>query len=312
MFGKFIKTIKKIKHPVKEMFRDESGVSVIFGALLLLAILTLFLSAFLLTALPAKVMSEESADNDLILSGILKLSEKTAASSSHSFYSKHSAIQAVESEGGILFAVASGLSAPPETESFLKSDSFNHDLFFGFNDDLADDFVFYRLSSGSLIFSSRYSQIPDRVYSLGDSSLLLIQEGGSSFLKPPAVFVRKNDGKILISMSGDIIRSASSPVFGDLTTLNYRVIQKAEVYDFATAVCIFYIPPGQDSFFNETVAVQREKAFKQWILEFENNLNRNFPELKTKSDADNLMIVISSDSAFEIDITVREIEYVIL
>ncbi|WP_316556952.1 hypothetical protein [Methanimicrococcus hongohii] len=280
-------------------------------------------------------MQDESADNVLLLSDILKFSENTASSGSYSFHSKNSTIYAVET-GGIMFAVFPVLTVPPETESFLKSNSvFNPPDFFDsdndfnsdddsdddfddnsdddFDDNSDDDFAFYRLSSGSLIFSSRYSQIPDNIYSSDGSSVLLIQEDGFSFVKPPSIFVRKYDGKFLISMSGDIIRSSSSPVFGDLTILNYKVVQKAEVYDFATTICIYFVPPVSNSFsnLNEAIELQTENAFKKWILEFESDLNRNFPELKTESDIDNLMIMISSDSGFEIDITVREIEYII-
>jgi hypothetical protein len=316
---------KNIKTPVKEMFHDKSGVSAIFGALLLIAILALFLSAFMLTAIPAKVMSEESAQNDKIFIDVLKLSDSmnsasfgssSSSSASFSFYSKYTTIQATESAGGFFFAAIPEISTTPVTKSFLRSDHiFDPTGFPDFNDhfkdDLENEIVFNRLSLGALSFSSRYSQIPDRVYYLGDSSLLLIQEEGSSFLKPPSVFVRKGDGNILISITGNIIRTASSPVFGDLTTLHYRVIQKAEVYDFVTAVCIYYIPPEQNSLLNETVAAQKEESFRQWILTFENDLNRNFPELKMEVDIENLMIVIYSNAGFEIDITVREIEIIL-
>lgn len=318
MFGKFNIFFKK---PVL-MLRDDSGVSVIFGALLLLAIFAVFLSAFLITAIPAKIMSDESAGNDLLLSEILQFSESEAFSGSTVFHSDYSTVQIAEG-GEIVFAA--NISVPPETESFLKSDySFDSSLnpFSNPSSGSAGDFALYKLSSGSLLFSCRYSQIPDRFYSFGDSSLLLIQEGGSSFLKPPAVRVWRNkDDKILFSMRGDVLHFPSSSssssslspslVFSNLTTLNYRIIQTADVHDFVSEICIFYLPPESDSFLNETAAAQKEKAFQDWLLKFENELNRDFPELKTESDFEKGMLVISSDSLFEIDVTVREIEYVL-
>lgn len=291
MFDKFFKKMN-------EMIRDESGVSVIFGALLLLSISAVFLSLFLATAIPAKIMSEESAGNDLLLSEILKHSDDGAFSGSLSFHSNYSTMTVVE-DGGFLFAA--NLSVPPETKSFLKSDLV-------FSSDNASDS--YKLSSGSLLFSCRYSQLPDRFYSSGDSSLLLIQEGGSSFLKSPAIRIwRNNEDKILFSMRGDIIHFSSSSVFGNLTTLNYRVLQTAEVHDFVSEICLFYLPAEPDSFFNESAAIQKEKAFQEWMLKFENELNLNFPELKTDSDLENMVLIISSDPLFELDVAVREIEY---
>lgn len=287
MFGKF-----------KEMIRDQSGVSVIFGALLLLSVFAVFLSAFLVTAVPAKIMADESAGNELLLSEILKLSENDALSGQVSFHSDYSTVQVIQS-GGILFAA--DISVPPETGRFLKSGK----LF-----DSVNDFDFYQLSSGALLFSCRYSQIPDCFYSSGESSLLLIQEDGSSFLKPPEISVRQNEaGEILFSMRGDVLRFIPSFVFGDLTTVNYRVVQTAEVHDFVSEIRLFYFPAETGSFLNDTAAIQKEKAFQKWMLLFENELNRNFPGLKTERYPDQRTLIISSDSLFEIDVTVREIEY---
>lgn len=288
MFGKFL----------KKLFRDESGVSVIFGALLLLAVFTVFLSAFLITAVPAKIMSEESAGNDLLLSEILKHSDNEVPAGRVSFHSDYSTVHVIE-DGGILFAA--DISLPPETKSFLKPDLIFNSV---------NDFDFYQLSSGSLLFSCRYSQIPDCLYSSGESSLLLIQEDGSSFIKPPAISVRRNkEDKILLSMRGDVIRFSSSAAFGHLTTLNCDIFQTAEVHDFISEIRISYSPPAPGPVLNETAAVQKENAFRQWMLKFENELNLDFPELKTDWNPEKRMLVISSDSLFEIDITVCEIEY---
>ncbi len=280
-----------------KMIRDESGVSVIFGALLLLTISAVFLSAFLMTAVPAKIMSEESDANDLLLSEILKHSGNEAPAGRVSFHSDYSTVNAVEG-GGILFAA--DISVPPETDSFLKSDLIFHSV---------NDFDFYRLSSGSLLFSCRYSQIPDCFYSSGDSSLLLIQEDGSSFLKPPDISIRRNkDNKILLSMRGDVLRFSSSPVFGPLTILNGVVIQTVEVHDFVSEICILYSADASGPVLNEALTIQKEKAFREWLLNFEQELNRDFPELKTDSDPEKLTLIISYDSFFEIDIRVREID----
>ncbi|WNY29156.1 hypothetical protein MmiEs2_13740 [Methanimicrococcus stummii] len=300
------KSTKTLFQKTKEMFRDESGVSVIFGALLLLSILALFISLFLTAAIPAKIMAEESAENDRLLSDILKFSE-TNDSGSFSFHSNHSTIHVFESEKhGIYFSA--DISIPPETESFLKAGAFS------------GEFDSYRLSSGGLLFSCDYSQIPDCDYFLGDSSLLLIQDDGFSYLLPPVVNVYQNQGNILISLSGDLVRSTSSSVFGNLTTVNYKIIQTAEVYDFVSEIRIYYVPPesksklNPDSVFGEIETVQKE-AFSEWLFQFEKKLNRDFPELKTEleteSDFENLTLIISSETPFEIDITVHEIEYLL-
>lgn len=311
------------KKLVFRMIRDESGVSAVFGALLLLAIFTVFLSAFLATAVPAKIMQDESEKNDLLLSGIFDLSEKAASSGRQSFQTQYSVIQADENSGGIIFAA--DLSMTPETASFLKSDAdFDLAAIFGrgfdslFDEDdeendngfgAGSNFSAYRLSSGSLLFSCRYSQIPDAVYSFGSSSVLLVQEDGSSFLKPPEISVRENNGQFLISLSGDLIRSSSSSVFGNLTVLNYKVVQTAEVHDFASFVCIQYVPPESESLLNDFERNEIENSFIHHFAQIDEEINRNFTELRSEFDSKTRTLTISSDSPFEIDIFVREIEY---
>ncbi|WP_318785020.1 hypothetical protein [Methanimicrococcus hacksteinii] len=352
----------------QKFIRDESGVSAVFGALLLLAVLSLFFSAFLLTAVPAQIMAEESDKNEQLLSDILKLSENPASSGRSSFHSQYASVH-TETGGGIIFCA--DLSVPAETKSFLEADDDLDSLFPGidfgarsemnfgsdsdsdldsdsysnldsdsdsdpdfdsdsdsdfdsdsgsdfysasdsnFDSDLYSDFVPYQLSSGSLLFSCRYSQLPDCVYSSGDSSLLLIQNEGFSFLKPPSVSVRRGgDGGILLSLSGDLVHFTSSPAFGNLTVLDYRVVQTADVHDFVSFVCVRYVPPAssESGILNE-VSSAKKAAFALYFSQLNDRINRDFPELESEFDSKNLILTISSSSSFEIDVRVREIEY---
>ncbi|MDR2945030.1 MAG: hypothetical protein LBU81_08165 [Methanosarcinales archaeon] len=284
------------------MIRDGSGVSSIFGASLLLAILVVFLSAFLITAVPAKIMAEESEYNNRLVSDLLRFSEQKHFGGSFFLKTDYTSVTADEISDQIIFTA--DLTLLPETKTFLKTEG----DFSSFDSDLLSQETFC-LSSGALLFSNSYSQIPDSVYSLGASSILQIQDDGFSFLKTPDIFFRRGkNGQILLIMSGDFVKLKSSPVFGDRICIRSFTIQSAEVYDSVSAVAFQYIPSHHSKISFETMRPKAE-AFKKWAAQFENELARDFPELKIENDAENLILIISSETPFDIDLTVREIEF---
>lgn len=283
----------------------------------MLAILTVFLSAFLTIAVPAYKTAKESERDDLLLSDIFIFMEYRDFSSQtiqKIFHSDYAVLRVDENSGGFLFAA--DISVPPETASFLKYDekcngfeNFDEKLAPLFLSSFSPDSEFYFLSFGSLLFSCRYSQIPDRSYFLGDSSLLLLQKDGSAFLIPPNISIRKSNDRILLSMSGDIVKSDSSPISGNSTILESRVLQKAEIHDFVSLLAIQYVPPNSNSVLSDHEKEQKKEAVFSHFSDLNDEIRSRFPELTSEWDHENMILMISSESAFELDCTIREIEY---
>lgn len=287
---------------------NREGVSVIFGALLLLAIFAVFMSAFLITAVPTKIMISESEDSSRLASDILRFSEQNYSAGCFSFQTAYTTVFADESSDQILFMA--DLTIPPESKKFLKKGSCPPFLeFSGHSNNLLQSADVYCLSSGSLLFLSKYSQIPDSVYSIGASSILLIQDDGFSFLKSPDFsFHRGINDKILLTIYGNIIKSNSSSVFGNRTYVHSFTVQSSEIYDSVYAVAFQYVPGS-----NEVASVEKTElkteAFRKWLSQFENESAASFPEIKIETDIENLTVYISSEMPFDINIIVQEIEY---
>ncbi|MDL2261487.1 hypothetical protein LJC08_04565 [Methanimicrococcus sp. OttesenSCG-928-J09] len=316
-FSKYIsKTVsesvsKSASKPVFKLFPflgNNEGVSTIFGALLLLAIAAVFISAFLLTAIPAQIMLEESEDSSRLESDIIRFSEQNNPAGSLFFQTAYTSVFADETADQIIFSA--DLTMPPETKAFLKTvgDIQPPDS----SDDVFQSSDVYCLSSGSLLFLSKYSQIPDSAYSIGASSILLIQDDGFSFLKTPDIsFRRGKDDQILLTMSGTIVKSNSSSVFGNRTHVRFFTIQSAEIYDSVPAIAFQFIPASNNSKGGSELELNEAKteAFKKWTANFENVLLRDFPELEIETDDETLTLFVFSETPFDIDIKIREIEY---
>ncbi|MDY0266777.1 MAG: hypothetical protein RBQ94_03910 [Methanimicrococcus sp.] len=300
---------------ILSFLKEDTGVSTVFGALLLLAVLTVFLSAFLAIAVPAYKMSEESKKDDRLLSDIFILMESPPQKKiQKTFHTEDVVLRADENSGGFLFAAF--VSVPPDTSSFLRYDgkSQNSKIFDELQSpphlsSLPPDSEYYILSRGSLFFSCRYSQIPERSYLLEDASLLLLQKSGHVFLTPPNISIRKSNDRILLSMSGDIILSGSSPVFANRTVVKSETLQKAEIHDFVSFLAIQYLPPNTDSFLSAKEKEQKTEAVSRYFSDLNHTIHLNFPELISEWDEENSTLLISSESAFELDCTVREIRY---
>jgi hypothetical protein len=306
--------VEKNKNRITRWIRSESGVSVIFGALLLLSILTVFILVFLVYAIPAYQLEKESVENDTLFLSVLLFSEKLenlqSFSPSSSFKSQsfpsNAAVLVNEKDGCFLFSAP--LSLPPESEKSIASNfSLNHDVF----SDISKNTEWFFLSSGSVMFYNQYEQLPDQVYFVGPSSFILSQEDGASFIQEPAIFlIRGSNNQIYISLSGFIVRNNNDPVFEKNPTLRYRLIKTIFAHDFVSCVAIRYAAP-------ETTAFQlpsdfygsREKVYTSWFLKLQETIQSDYPEIDVYFDPDSMSLYLISSVPIEIDVQIMEIEF---
>lgn len=292
---------------VRNFVRDESAVSAVFGALLLLGIFSVIFSVFLVTALPAWVMHQESEERDLLHADVLTFSENAgilSRSAASGFFlprtqvlsSRNSTVAADENGGTFLFRADTDL--PPEVESILKT---------GSNPD------YFKLSSGSLLFIENYQQLPDQFYFYGPAGLILCQEDGASFILPPSVYLSRGDsGKILLQLSGYIVECHSSAVSGVNTVICFRNVQTVYAYDFVSEVELRYVPPtgpnfGSDSIFYEN----RDIAVEYYLSDLASSIQENFPEIEAVYKSEIAGLTLTSETPIELDIqiTVLQVEF---
>ena len=299
----FMFLLSKIRIFMRSFFRDQSGVSAIFGAFLLLGIAVVFLSAFLVYAVPAWELQKESEENNSLYLSVIQFSNDIDSLSGKPF-SNFSAFQksillppsnaTILTDSGGEFLFSADFSIPPESEAYLKSES-----------SVSDYFV---LSRGSVIFSNSYHHLPDQFYFVGPSSLLLCQNEGASFIKSPAVrIIKGSDGRILLTLSGQIFKSESSPVFGDKAVIRYRETKTVMIHDFVSDIEIRYAPSSDlqtYSIFYEN----RDIASELWLSDFSRRIADDFPEIEAVYRDEISSLVISSEVPIEIDICITEFE----
>jgi len=294
----------KIFEFLKSFFQNQSGVSAIFGALLLFGIGIMLLSAFLVYAIPAWELHSESEENDSLYLSVIQFSNDIDSffqkSPDFSFghgvllFPPSNAIVLTDAGGEFLFSA--DISVPPESETYLKSDSSVSD--------------WYVLSRGSVLFFNSYHQLPDQVYFVGPSSLLLCQNEGAAFVKSPAIrFSRAFDGRILLSLSGQVFKSNSSPVSGEKAVIRYRETKTIMIHDFVSDIEIRYVPslsayPQMHSGFYEN----RDIALEFWLSDFGSRIADDFPEIEVVYKDEISGLVISSAVPIEIDICITEFE----
>ena len=228
-------------------------------------------------------------------------------------------------ENGGRFVFAAELNLPPESEKFLKTDGLD---FSQLNPDLIEqveqiehfdnfsNFQTYTLSSGSIIFSNSYSQLPNQVYFLGPSSLILSQNDGAVSVFPfPIHFSENESGSLLLSISGQIFKSNSSPVFGNRTLLSFEQTQKAEGVYFATAVAIQYqaieksnsseIKSGIETNLKNNIQ-NRDEAIEKSLFDFHKFIESEYSDLESFYDSETFSLLIYSEKPFEIHFLVEE------
>jgi hypothetical protein len=229
-------------------------------------------------------------------------------------------------ENGGRFIFAAELNLPPESEKFLKTDGLD---FSQLNPDLIEqveqiehfdnfsNFQTYTLSSGSIIFRNSYSQLPDQVYFLGPSSLILSQNDGAVSVFPSSIHFSENEsGSLLLSLSGKIFKSNSSPVFGNRTLLSFEQTRKAEGIYFATAVAIQYLPAIEKSNSSEIKSgietniknktQNRDEAIEKSLFDFHKLIESEYSDLESFYDSETFSLLIYSEKPFEIHFLVEE------
>ena len=301
---------------------DSSGVSVIFGAVLLLGILMLFFSAYLITAVPAQILSEESANQESFHSDLLNLFEKMANPAAdfssigskrgtRFFSAEHSAGFVDENGGRLLFEA--DIVLPPESAEFLKTkDTEGKEVKISEKaEEEAEEkaFEIYTLGSGSIVFFNSYTQLSDRVYYFGPASLILSQKDGAVSVTPAAVRLSKNEsGSALISLSGRVFKSGGAPVFGNQTAVFFERLQKAEGVGFATALSVWYIPPPNDdfSFTSAEFAENRDECIRKMFYDLHRQIQSEYPDLDSVYDSKNIRLQIHSEIPIEIYFCVEE------
>ena len=227
-------------------------------------------------------------------------------------------------ENGGRFIFAAELNLPPESEKFLKTDEMD---FSQLNPDLIEqiehfdnfsNFQTYTLSSGSIIFRNSYSQLPDQVYFLGPSSLILSQNDGAVSVFPSSIHFSENEsGSLLLSLSGKIFKSNSSPVFGNRTLLSFEQTRKAEGIYFATAVAIQYLPAIEKSNSSEIKSgietniknktQNRDEAIEKSLFDFHKLIESEYSDLESFYDSETFSLLIYSEKPFEIHFLVEEL-----
>ncbi|MCL2549358.1 MAG: hypothetical protein FWE78_00135 [Methanimicrococcus sp.] len=302
------KIVLSLKLSFKKYALDQSAVSVIFGALLLLSIFTVLFSVFLVTALPAWTMHKEAEESDLLYADVLKFSENTdtfsRSGASGSFHpqtqilsSRHSTVMADETGGFLLFQAEMNL--PPEVVSLLKTESVPGQNF--------------KLSSGSVLFINSYTQIPDQFYFYGPAGLILCQEDGASFIRPPPIYLSRGDGgKILLQLSGCIIECRSSSVSVSNPAVCFRNVRTVYVHDFVSEVEIRYVPPAVFSVDPDLVFYEnRDIAVENYLSGLAVSISDNFPEIEAVYRDEIAVLTLTSETPIEIDIqiTVLQIEF---
>ena len=296
--------------------RGDSGVSVIFGAFLLLAILTVFISAFLIYWIPAQQLGKESTENETLFLSVLRFSEKLddlnvpSSSFSSSFKSQtfpsNVTVLVNENDGRFLFSAP--VTLLPESEKVIRTGfSLDDDIF----SDLPDDREWFILGSGSALFYNKYEQLPDQIYFIGPSSLLLSQEDGASFIQEPSVFItRGSSNQIFMSLSGFIVQTNNAPVFEKNPTLRYRLIKTVQIHDFVPDVSIRYVSPETPAFqLSSDFYSHRDEAYDTWFLNTREMIQSDYPEIDVYFDSDSMSLCLISSVPIEIDVQIIVIAF---
>ena len=299
------KTSAKIFPFLKRFFQNQSGVSVVFGALLLFSICVVFLSVFLVYAVPAWEMYRESEENDSLYLSVIQFSNtlesfprQSVSAKSQGFLSLPSSNATVFTDPDGEFLFSADLSLPPESEMYLKTESSIPG--------------YYVLSRGSVIFFDSYHQLPDQFYFVGPSSLLLCQNEGASFIHPLSIrFVRGSDGQILLLLSGQIFKCDSAPIFGKKKIIQYRETKTVEIHDFVSEFEIRYAPSLSDySSIHSVFYENKDIAMETRLFDFGSQGMNDFPEIEIVYKDEISSLIISSEVPIEVDICVTEFEII--
>lgn len=284
----------QVRHFLHRFLQNKSGVSVIFGALLLLSIFSVFLSVFLITALPALEMYRESAESDLLFRDVLNFSETVDAFSSFSnasdlfLFARGAAVSADENGGKFLFRA--DMTLPPDPAAVPESVSFPD---------------YFELSSGSVVFINAYTQIPDQFYFYGPAGLILCQEDGASFIRrPPVSLTRGEDDRILLRLSGRLIRNGDPLISESSGTVHVRG-QTVYLHDFISEIEIRYIPPPAVNIESDEIFYEnRDIAVEKYLSETAVRIGQAFPEIEAVYRDEIVALTLSSDVPMEADIQI--------
>ena len=304
------------KNNIIAWVRGKSGVSAVFGALLLLAILTVFVLAFLVYAVPAYQIEKESAENEALFLSVLHFSEKLEDLRQSSSFSSSSiksqsfpsnvTVLVNENDGGFLFSAH--LVLPPDSEKTIQSKyPIKHDVFA----EVSDETQWFFLSSGSVMFYNQYEQLPDQVYFVGPSAFILSQEDGASFIQDPSIFIiRGSDNQIFMSLSGVIVQNNNDPVFEKNPILRYRLTKTIFAHDFVSSVAVRYVSPETAAFqLSPDFYDNKDKAYDSWFLRLRETIQSDYPEIDVYFDSDDMSLYLISSVPIEIEIQIMEIEF---
>ncbi|WNY25803.1 hypothetical protein [Methanolapillus millepedarum] len=311
-----------------KFLKSKSGVSSVFGALLLLGILAVAVSLMIANVLPALSQKEEEKEDKIFLASVVSFSEKTdqlmkksisftgqnySLSESQIIIGKNSSVFVDENTGG--FLIWTNATVPPNKD-FLKF-SGNHSFSEPESEkeenenenESGNAFEALILSNGSVIFFKTYQQLPDRMYFYGPSSFVLSQRTGATQVSPLSIFVTKNaENQTMISLSGQIFKSKTPPVESDQKNIRFYVTKTATVRDRINYLEIQYIPNNSPPADFSDYYENRELAVEKQMIEWVEKWNVECPEWKTEFDPENKILRIESDVSFEIEIVVSEIE----
>ena len=283
---------------------------------MLLSILTVFILAFLVYAIPAYQLEKESMENDTLFLSVLHFSEKlgdlqpssSLSSSSLKSQSFPSNVTVLVNENDGFFLFSAPVSLPPESEKAVKSKfSLDHDVF----SEVSGETQWLFLSSGSVMFFNQYEQLPDQIYFVGPSAFILSQEDGASFIQDPEIFIiHGSNNQIFMSLSGVIVQNNNDPVFEKNPTLRYRLTKTIFAHDFVSCIAIRYIPPETSAFqISSDFYDNRDGIYNSWFLRIQETIQSDYPEIDVYFDPDSMSLYLISSVPIEIEIQIMEIEF---
>ncbi|WNY27697.1 hypothetical protein [Methanolapillus ohkumae] len=333
--------------------KNRSGVSAVFGALLLLGILAVAISLITANVLPARALLEEEKEEKIFFSSVLLFAEKINllmkksisftgqsdfVSETQIIVSKNTSVFADENAG--YFFVRTNATLPPNSvfmiadsneHSFLEADFLpkknkngneirdgneNKDENENKNENENKDenenekkFEVLTLSHGSVLFSKKYEQLPDQMYFYGPSSCVLGQKNGAVFVSSPSISVRRGENnQTMFTFSGQIFKSRMPPVEAEQKNLRFYVTKTATVRDRVNLLEIQYKP--ETSIFEKDAEYyeNHNQLLENWMISFSEQLKTDFPAWEIQYDSEKRTIRIESDTTFEMEMTVSEIE----
>ncbi|MDV0446839.1 hypothetical protein MsAg5_06980 [Methanosarcinaceae archaeon Ag5] len=314
--------MKQKKNLIYRLFKDKSGASAVFGALLLLGIAAVAASVIAADVLPAISQKAEEKEERLFFAAVVSFSEKMdrLMKQSVSFTGRNYSLsenQIIAAENSSVFAdenagcflIWTNATLPPSSTFLIaKNHSFSEPETDRDEDEneTRQPYEALTLSQGSVLFFKTYDHLPDQMYFYGPSSFILAQRNGAASVFSPQA-VTQNDGKTLISLSGQVFKSHTPAVESDQKNIRFDVTKTATIRDRVNYLEIQYVPnslPASEfsDFYN-----YRNKKIEEQMAAAAEKLNA-LPGWTSAFDPETKIIQMESEIPFEIEIVVSEIE----